>query len=245
MAPTKLTLPHQGVATSSPAVGISPRTRALLIALFALGVAVFGLVFWFVAARPVKVLPRMAPLPAFALEDQYGLPINSSDLAGRLALIHFTYTGCGDACAAQRAALVGLREQLRAEGRLGREVIFLTVSFDPARDTREVLQLHAAQLGAERGSWRFATGEPDELKALIGGELGFYYGEPDASGAITHDQRVLLVDSNGLIRAKYKPVDLEVWRLQRDIGLVQEELGSSGVLRQVYEASHLFLCYPD
>ncbi len=241
----KLTLLHQGVAPGSPAVGISPRTRALLIALFALGVAVFGLVFWFAVARPVKVLPRIAPLPPFALEDQYGLPINGSDLAGRLAFINFSYTGCGSACAEQRAALVGLREQLRAEGRLGSEVVFLTISFDPARDTREALQAYAAQRGAERGSWRFATGEPAELKALIGGELGLYYGEPDAGGAIEHDQRVLLVDSNGLIRARYKPADLEIWRLQRDIGLVQEELGSSGMLRQVYEASHIFLCYPD
>ena len=53
---------------------------------------------------------------------------------GRTVFINFTYTGCGEACAVQRQALVDLREALRADGRLGTEVIFLTVSFDPARD---------------------------------------------------------------------------------------------------------------
>lgn len=241
----KLSLSHQGVSPAGAHDGISARTRALLLGGLALGLATLGLVLWFAVARPVKVLPRMAPLPPFALADQYGLPINSSDLAGRTVFINFTYTGCGEACAAQREALVALREQLRADGRLGAEVIFLTVSFDPARDTPVALQTYAAQLGADRTSWRFATGDARELKALIGGELGFYYGAADAAGAIEHDQRVIMVDRNGQIRAKYKAAALEPSKLLRDIGLVEQELGSSGAMRQVYEASHIFLCYPD
>lgn len=241
----KLSLSHQGVGSADPGHDLSPGTRALMFAGLALGLLTLALVLWFAIARPVKVLPRMEPLPAFVLVDQYGLPINSSDLAGRTVFINFTYTGCGEACAGQRAALVALREALRAEGRLGGEVIFLTVSFDPARDTPEALQIYAAQLGAERGSWRFATGDPRELKALIGGELGFYYGAADALGAIEHDQRMILVDRNGLIRAKYRAESLELSTLLRDIGLVDQELGSSGMMRQVYEASHVFLCYPE
>lgn len=243
--PMKLTLGHHGVSSPGADNGVSARTRALLLAGLVLGLTILALVLWFAVARPVKVLPRIAPLPAFALHDQYGLPINSSDLRGRTVLINFTYTGCGEACAAQRAGLVVLREELRAQGRLGGEVIFLTVSFDPERDTREALQVYAAQLAASQDSWRFVTGEPRELKQLIGGELGLYYGEPDASGAIEHDQRVLLVDRNGEIRARYKVEDLRPERLRRDLGLVDQELGSSGMMRQVYEASHIFLCYPD
>ena len=107
-----------------------------------------------------------------------------------------------------------------------------------------VLQTYAAQLGAERNSWRFATGDPTELKALIGGELGIYYGLPDAAGQIEHKQQLLLVDGNGQLRARYDGQAIKQERLLRDIGMVQEELGSSGLMRQIYEASHLFLCYP-
>ena len=223
---------------------VSLRMRLLLFGLLGLGLTIMAATLWFTIARPVKVVPRIKPLPAFALEDQYGLPINSSDLLGRQVVINFTYTGCGETCAAQRQSLVELREALRADGRLGRQVIFLTVSFDPARDTREVLQRYAVQLGADRETWRFVTGSASELKALIGGELGIYYGPPDAAGQIKHAQNVLLVDSNGIFRARYKGETLEQAKLLRDLGMVIEELGSTGAMRQVYEASHIFLCYP-
>ena len=88
------------------------------------------------------------------------------------------------------------------------------------------------------------TGEPDELKALIGGELGIYYAPPDAAGQIKHEQDVLLIDGNGVFRARYNGEALSQTRLLRDIGMVREELSSTGAMRQVYEASHIFLCYP-
>ncbi|HMQ30257.1 MAG TPA: SCO family protein [Chloroflexaceae bacterium] len=231
-------------ASARPESGISPRTRLILFSALGLGLLLMVAALWFAVARPVKVLPRIRPMPAFALADQYGLPLNSSDLAGRQVLINVTYTGCGDECAAQRQGLVALRESLRAEGRLGREVIFLTISFDPARDTPASLQTYAAQLGADRDSWRFVSGEPTELKALIGGELGIYYAPPDAAGRIEHEQDVLLIDGNGVLRARYNGAALDQARLQRDLAMVREELGSTGAMRQVYEASHIFLCYP-
>ncbi|MEI6180870.1 MAG: SCO family protein [Chloroflexales bacterium] len=224
--------------------GVSLRMRLLLYGLLGLGLAIMAATLWFTIARPVKVVPRIKPLPAFALSDQYGLSINSSDLLGRLVIINFTYTNCDATCAPQREGLVALREALRQDDRLGRSVIFLTVSFDPARDTPEVLQRYAAQLGADRATWRFVTGEASDLKALIGGALGIYYGKLDAAGQIPHEQHVLLVDSNGIFRARYPATALDQAKILRDIGMVTEELGSTGMARQVYEASHLFLCYP-
>jgi protein SCO1/2 len=241
----KLSLGHERPVSALPDPStVSPRMRLLLVGLLGLGLALMTATLWFTIARPVKVVPRIKPLPAFVLEDQYGLPINSSDLLGRQVVINFSYTSCGEACAAQRQGLVKLREALRASGQLGREVIFLTVSFDPERDTREALQVYAAQLGAERETWRFVTGDAGQLKALIGGELGIYYGQPDAAGQIEHEQDVLLVDGNGIFRARYKGEALEQSKILRDIGMVTEELGSTGMMRQVYEASHIFLCYP-
>ncbi|MFV9506075.1 MAG: SCO family protein [Oscillochloridaceae bacterium umkhey_bin13] len=223
--------------------GLSPRMRGLIFGLIGLGLLLVVTAFWFAVARPVKVLPRIKPLPAFVLQDQYGMPLNASDLYGRQVLINFTYTNCGEACAAQRQSLVTLRETLRAEGLLGSEVLFLTISFDPERDTTLALQTYAAQLGADRESWRFMTGDPVELKRLIGGELGVYYATPDESGQIKHDQHVILMDWSGEMRARYKG-ELDQSKLLRDLGMLREEMGSSGLMRGVYEASHIFLCYP-
>jgi protein SCO1/2 len=235
---------HGRLNSAAPKHGLGLRSRLILAGSLGLGVLILGLVLWFTIARPVKVIPRIKPLPAFALEDQYGLPIKSDDLLGRQVIINFTYTKCGKACAAQQEGLLALREQLRSDGRLGSEVIFLTVSIDPARDTREALQTYAAQLGADREAWRFATGSPDAVKALVGGGLGIYYGQPDVAGVIKHEQDVLLVDSNGIMRARYNGEALSQAKLLRDIGMVSEELASTGAMRQVYEASHIFLCYP-
>lgn len=240
----QISAPGERRGSAPPAGGLSPQTRLILSGALAAGVAVLVAALWFAIARPVKVLPRIRPLPPFALADQYGLPLSSGDLSGRTALINVTYTGCGDACAPQRQGLVALRERLRSAGRLGGEVIFLTISFDPERDRPAALQAYAAQLGADRSSWRFATGDPDELKALLGGELGIYYGRPDGQGAIEHEQEVLLVDANGILRARYRGEALEQGRLLRDLDMLSAELGSDGLMRQVYEASHLFLCYP-
>lgn len=232
------------LASTQPEGGLGLKTRVILLSVLGLGLALLGLVLWFTIARPVKVVPRIRPMPLFALADQYGLPINSSDLLGRHVIVNFTYTACGDDCAAQRAGLVALREALRTDGRLGSQVVFLTVSIDPARDTPGALQTYAAQLGADRETWRFATGSPDELKALVGGELGIFYEQPDAAGVIKHEQNILLVDSNGIMRARYDATALSQAKVLRDIGMIGEELASSGAMRQVYEASHIFLCYP-
>jgi protein SCO1/2 len=232
------------LASPRPEDGLGRKTWVILFSVFGLGLILLGLVLWFTIARPVKVVPRIKPMPVIALSDQYGLPINSSDLLGRMVVINFTYTTCGAECGSQRVGLVALREALRAEGLLGSQVTFLTVSIDPARDTPEALQTYAAQLGADRETWRFATGNPDEVKALVGGELGIYYARPDADGVIKHEQNVLLVDSNGILRARYDGAALNQARVLRDIGMVSEEQASTGAMRQVYEASHIFLCYP-
>ena len=241
-----MALTHEGLPTTHPdhSDPLSRTTKLILLSLLGLGALILVAVFWFAIVQPVQVVPRIRALPSFVLQDQYGLSLHESDLRGRMVLINFTYTGCTELCTAQREALVKLRETLRADGRLGYELIFLTISFDPERDSGMVLQTYAAQLGAERNSWRFATGDPTELKALIGGELGIYYGLPDADGSIEHEQQLLLIDGNGQLRARYDGQAIKQERLLRDIGMIQDELGSSGLMRQIYEASHLFLCYP-
>jgi protein SCO1/2 len=60
-----------------------------------------------------------------------------------------------------------------------------------------------------------------------------------------HDQRVLLIDEKGILRARYELGSLNMALLGRDLGLLDQERASTGVMRQVYEFSHLFLCYPD
>jgi len=211
-------------------------------------IGLFVLLFlWFVIARPVQVLPRIRPLPPFVLQDQHARWVDAMTLRGQQLLISFTYTRCGSECGATREQLVALRDQLRADKRFGSEVAFLTISFDAAYDTPEVLRRYGDTYGADAPAWRFLTGPADDLKGVIGGGFGLYYNQrtaQDGRTAFVYDRRVVLVDRDGLIRAEYDGAQFNSARVLRDIELIQREAASSGPMRQVYEASHLFLCYP-
>lgn len=200
---------------------------------------------WFVIARPVKVLPRGEQFPPFALTDQRGSRLLDSDLRGRMVFVSLMHSRCGDECAEQTKRLLELRQELQRSGRLGSEVLFLTITLDPAHDTPADLSALAGQLGVDPQSWRFVTGDPRDVKMVVGGGLGVYYTEPDANGKLYAERRTFLIDSSGMIRTSYSAEGPPLAIALRDIDLLTREMGSQGAMRLVYEASHLFVCYPE
>ncbi len=200
---------------------------------------------WFVIARPVKVLPRGEQFPPFSLTDQRGSRLLDSDLRGRMVFVSLMHSRCGDECAEQTKRLLELRQELQRSGRLGSDVLFLTITLDPAHDTPADLSALAGQLGVDPQSWRFVTGDPREVKMVVGGGLGVYYTEPDANGKLYAERRTFLIDSSGMIRTSYPAEGPPLAIALRDIDLLTREMGSQGAMRLVYEASHLFVCYPE
>jgi protein SCO1 len=216
--------------------------RRLHVALWIGGALPLALLLYFVVGRPVQVLPRLRPLPAFSLQDQQGGWLADSELRGRAVLVSFGYSRCGDACAATSSLLRDLAAQPAATP------LLLTVDLDAAYDTLPVLQRYATALGADGERWRLLRGEPAEIKALVGGGLGIYYtagGEAAAPPPTLRDHRVLLIDGQGLVRAEYAGVGLDISRVRRDLALVEREAASQGPTRLLYSAAHLFVCYPD
>lgn len=216
--------------------------------LVALALTVIAGVFAFAIFQPVKVLPRMRVAPGFSLVDQNGQTVTSEGLRGTVTLYNFLYTGCGDACKDMNQTMQTVQAGLAAMDPAllqGMPVQFVTISFDPAHDTPEVLQAYAASLGADPARWRFASGDADRLKALIGSGFEVYY-EPDGAGGYRFDPAFVLVDGWGIVRGKYRyqvrTPDSE--RILRHIGVLAEEVQkSTGANKLIYEAAHLFLCY--
>jgi protein SCO1 len=198
--------------------------------------AVAGLL-WFAIAQPLQVLPRGEPLPPVALTADDGRLLRPADLRGRPALISVGAARCGAPCAPSEALLRDLAARLAAAGGSQR-VTLLTISVDPA-DTPERLQAQARRTPGRR----WLGGPPDTLKALVGGELGIYYRHGPAG--LELDATVILLDAEGLRRARYDGARLDLARVERDLALLEAERGASGPARVAYEASHLFLCYVD
>ncbi len=151
-------------------------------------------------------------------------------------------------------------QQLEADGLLGDDVVLATITFDPERDTPERLKTYSEQMNADGGSWLWLTGNPVEIRQLVGGEYGVYFEQvpldADALAAAGHDPAeheggydfvhasvFVLVDGNGEIRGEYRQM-LDIEQTVRDIRLVVREENAPALLRPLWAASHALRAYP-
>jgi protein SCO1/2 len=176
---------------------------ALLVAavgLLALGHATDGFrAFTSEQARRLEVLSRPKAPPRVVLEDQDARLFRLSDFRGRIVLVDFVYIQCRSLCRVAGAQVRGLAHSLEDEG-LGDQTMIVTISFDPARDTPEVLRAHARKLGADAAHWRVARPtDPAQVDALL--DAFGIVAIPDGSGEFQHNGAVHLLDRAGRLAA--------------------------------------------
>ncbi|WP_254809816.1 SCO family protein [Natronosalvus amylolyticus] len=109
-------------------------------------------------------------MPSFSFPDPLtGETVSSSDLEGRTYLMTFFFTHCPDgACPALLLRL--RRAQADAiENGYDNDLALLAMTFDPERDTPEVLETYAGQQGVdlEAGNWHFLRPENYESGAQV------------------------------------------------------------------------------
>jgi protein SCO1 len=137
-------------------------------------------------------------VPGFTLINQRGEPISLETLRGSVVAIGFVYTRCPlpDYCPRVITNLASLRN--RFGDRLGRDLVLLTITFDPKHDTPDTLQAFAASYGADVDGWEFLTGEPGDIArvcSLFGVESW-----PE-EGLITHTLQTVVIDRDGRLAA--------------------------------------------
>jgi protein SCO1/2 len=115
------------------------------------------------AVKPVSVGEEV---PDFTLRDQRQLPIRLSDFGGKIVVLNFIYTSCPlpNFCLRLANNFNVLQKRFRRE--LGRDLVLLTVTFDPAHDTPAVLAEYASQWRADAATWHFLTGPEAEVQRL-------------------------------------------------------------------------------
>lgn len=202
--------------------------------------------FAFKIFQPIKVLPRMQISPAFSLTDQNNARLTSEDLRGQFVLYTFMYTNCPAPCYNISETIKEVQSRLDEVELDGIEVSFITISFDPDRDTSTALQTYADSINANTDHWSFATTTNKSLlKTIIGSGFETYY-EDKGDGSFAFDPSFVLVDGWGIVRAEYR-YSTEVSnadRIIRHLGVLADEVrNSTGTAKLAYEAAHLFLCY--
>jgi protein SCO1/2 len=200
----------------------------------------------FAILEPIQVLPRIRLGPGFALTDQSAQPFTSEDVRGDVVVYSFGYAGCGDACAGMEETTREVRDRLDEIDMGDVDVRFVTLTFDPANDTPDVISGVAERVGADGAIWRYATGDPQHMENVVRSGFKAWY-SPQDDGSFSFDPTLILVDGWGVIRGEYKyqTISSDADKIIRHLGILGEEIrNSSGAASFAYEAAHLFLCYP-
>ena len=128
------------------------------------------------------------------------------DLAGRPAYVTAVYTNCPDVCPMTMAQTLKVRQALGADAA---RVQFVTLSFDPARDTPSVLRRYA-ETWALGTDWRLTTGDSADVSGLmdrlaIRTEVSRRdtFADGRVYYALSHTDKAVLLDSEGHVVETY------------------------------------------
>jgi protein SCO1/2 len=141
-----------------------------------------------------KMLVAGNPVPSFTLTDQENRSVSLSQFAGKVVALNFIYTRCAlpDYCYRMSNHFGNL--QKRFKPRMGKDLVLLTVTFDPVHDRPETLAQYATTWKADPENWRFLTGSPsdvDHVCDLFG--VSFFPEE----GLLVHSLHTAVIDRKG------------------------------------------------
>jgi protein SCO1 len=158
---------------------------------------------WFVLLAVLLLsVPAVAPpaagasLPAVlgdvALVDQAGAPFHLRDLMGRPAAITFVATRCRDTCPIVNAVFAQVARQ-------SPRTRLVTISLDPGYDTPFVMSAYAHELQARAPGWRFVTGRPANIAAVMTA-FGVVVERGDDGIPDAHSDFIYVLDGHGRLK---------------------------------------------
>lgn len=150
------------------------------------------------------------PAPDFTLTSQSGARVQLSQFRGRLVLLDFIYTHCVDVCPLVTANLARVQRALIARGWWVNDVVFVSVTTDPARDTPAAFLTYARRYRADLRGWYFLTGSAQTLAAVYRA-YGIHV-QPRSKGLQEHALPTFVIDRQGFVLGAYgfdlKPNDV-------------------------------------
>jgi protein SCO1/2 len=99
-------------------------------------------------------------------QDRQRVKFKSDVIADRLVAMTFVYTSCTTVCPVYNAIFTQLQDLLGE--RLGKEVVLITMTLDPARDIPRRMQKEARKFKAKPG-WVYLTGKKQNVDQVLRG----------------------------------------------------------------------------
>lgn len=193
----------------------------------------FGIVLFFVGtdgfqaftaetARTIKLKNEQPQFPPVTLEDSKQNVYTFSEFEGKYVMMTFIYTACSDVCPEMERNLAEVYEQIPEEY-IGKDIMFLSISFDPERDTPEILDKYRVVFDSDGETWRMARiNDENELQDLLD-RFGVIV-IPDGNGHFVHNSAFYLVDPEGYLIdvMDYQEIDAAA---EKVTSILQENVG--------------------
>lgn len=159
------------------------------------------------------VLSPVMAAPALKLQGTDGQPLDLARYKGKVVLLAFGFSNCGEVCPITLATLAGARKKL-GDAAGGVQVVYVTV--DPERDTEAQMKKYLAAFDTTFVGGVGTRAEIDRAQKSYGISSKKIVGA-DGSYTIGHSSSIYMIDRAGGLRAVMPyghPVDDFVHDLQ-------------------------------
>ncbi len=149
-------------------------------------------------------------VPDFVLMDQKRQRVSLSQFSGKVILVNFMYTRCALPQFCLRVTNHFGILQRRFKPHMGKDLVFLTVTFDPENDTPEILAKHADTWKADAASWHFLTGPASDVRRVCNLFGVVFY--PD-EGLMDHTLHTAIIEPSGKLLSNLEGNDFTAEQL--------------------------------
>jgi protein SCO1/2 len=160
---------------------------------------------------------------SYAFLNQDSAAVNFPEIIkGKITVMGFIYTHCPDICPMTTHNMVLTEERLIEDGI--DDVLFVALSFDPERDSPEVLTKFAEIRGINFDNWIFLTGDKKAIKDLLRRfdvraipTDSTFFEDGTNSYSMMHTDRISLINNKGILKKNYKGSTIIIEELITDI----------------------------
>ena len=163
----------------------------------------------------------------YEVTDQFGESVHfPQSFEGKVMLVGYVYTHCPDICPMITYNMRDIQREIENQ----EEFMLVSVSFDPDRDTPEVLYEYAESYRLNQDNWRLLTGERSEIESMLE-KLKIstvktptrFTDDNTPIYFIDHTDKITLIDKYGQIRRTYQGSELNFDEVVNDIRVLLKE----------------------
>lgn len=157
----------------------------------------------------------------FSLTNQANNIVNKSTFDGKIKIVDFFFTTCGNICPKMTFQMERINEKLKADSNF----VIISHSVTPDIDTPEILAKYAIEHNATLPKWHFLTGEKSKINDLA--RKSYFAAKKDWDGDLgdfIHTENFVLVDKDWQIRGYYDGTSTQdVNRLLKEYDILLKE----------------------